>query len=89
MPWMHGKLIRTGHSHPTTLEKWMSFEHFVFGVSSFDVPPIYHFRFICVRQCLIEIAIGIGIAIELQGESIPIPIAIPIWIMIRHPMGSL
>jgi hypothetical protein len=67
----------------------MSFEHFVFGVSSFDVPPIYHFRFICVRQCLIEIAIGIGIAIVLQGESIPIPIAIPIWIMIRHPMGSL
>jgi hypothetical protein len=35
------------------------------------------------------IAIGIGIAIVLQGESIPIPIAIPIWIMIRHPMGSL
>jgi hypothetical protein len=57
-------------------------------IDFFDT-PIYHFRFVCVRQCRIEIAIGIGIDIELQSESITIPIAIPIWIMIRYPMGRL
>jgi hypothetical protein len=67
----------------------MFFDRFVLGASSFSMPPIYHFRFVGVRQCLIEIAIGIGIDIELQGESISIPIAIPIWIMIRYPMGWL
>jgi hypothetical protein len=77
------------HCGPITLEKVMSFDHFVLGLSSFSIPPIYHFRFVGVRQRLIEIAIGIGIDIELQGEWIPIPIAIPIWIMIRDPMGSL
>jgi hypothetical protein len=59
-------------------------------IDFFDT-PIYHFRFVGVRQCLIEIAIGIGIDIDIeqQSESITIPIAIPIWIMIRDPMGWL
>jgi hypothetical protein len=59
-------------------------------IDFFDT-PIYHFRLVGVRQCLIEIAIGIAIDIELQSESIPIPmpIAIPIWIMSSHPMGWL
>jgi hypothetical protein len=57
-------------------------------IDFFDT-PIYHFRLVGVRQCLIEIAIAIDI--ELQSESIPIPmpIAIPIWIMSSHPMGWL